>query len=72
MTREAAWVSHIPWILSLVKWIPSGATKYLSQIQDIAEQTVKSRVAAGSAAKDIFYHLVRRVCPPTYKSLQFG
>jgi hypothetical protein len=40
-----------------LQYIP-GATKSWDQIKIVGEQTVKTRVAAGSREKDLFYHLV--------------
>lgn len=55
--RDSAWISHIPWSLPFLRFIP-GASKYWDQMKAVGEQAVETRVALGSTSRDLFHHLM--------------
>lgn len=56
--RDAAWVSHIPWALAFVSFLP-GATKKWDEMKVVGEKTAEYRLSLGSTHRDLFHHLVR-------------
>lgn len=55
--RVAALISHIPWVLALLGFVP-GSDKGLRKLQEMAKQCADRRIQAGSSCKDLFYYLV--------------
>ena len=50
-------VSHIPWILEFLKYLPQKESP-LAALQSIGAQLVKERTEKGSNKQDLFYWLV--------------
>lgn len=50
-------ISHIPWVMPLLRLIPSRDVKV---VQDFGRRMAVRRIEAGSKNKDLFYYLVSR------------
>ena len=57
--RFVAYISHVPWVLPILKLIPNEG---MQALQAFGNRVASERVRAGSKNKDIFYYLVRCVC----------
>ena len=57
VTREAAWISHIPWSFPFLKHLPSAAKSW-TEMQVVGENIVKRRITTGSNNPDLFHYLV--------------
>ncbi len=55
--REAAWISHVPWSIPFLGYIPGGSTSW-EEMKVAGEQAVKRRVDGGSIHPDLFHYLV--------------
>ncbi|KAI0067774.1 high nitrogen upregulated cytochrome P450 monooxygenase 2 [Artomyces pyxidatus] len=54
--RETAVASHIPWIFSYIKLIPS-LQQGVDRVQKFSEINVAKRMEMGAKRRDLFYHL---------------
>ncbi|PSR81867.1 hypothetical protein PHLCEN_2v6239 [Hermanssonia centrifuga] len=54
---EAAWISHVQWLVPFLKYIPS-ASKSWEEIKAVGERLVRRRAQDGSIHPDIFYYLM--------------
>ncbi|THG98784.1 hypothetical protein EW026_g3461 [Hermanssonia centrifuga] len=54
---DAAWISHIPWIIPLLKYLPS-ASKSWEDMKVVGATLVKRRVQDGSTHPDLFHYLM--------------
>ena len=50
-------ISQIPWVTSLIHWVPSWRTDALA-LRDLGFNKAKERMDRGSITKDLYYHLV--------------
>lgn len=60
-------ISQIPWVTSLMHWVPSWRTNALA-LRDLGINMARERLKRGSITKDLYYHLVS-VCRPSHHSL---
>ncbi|THH00159.1 hypothetical protein EW026_g2323 [Hermanssonia centrifuga] len=54
---EAAWISHVPWSIPFLGYIPGGSTSW-EEMKVAGEQAVKRRVDGGSIHPDLFHYLM--------------
>ncbi|EKM54122.1 uncharacterized protein PHACADRAFT_257741 [Phanerochaete carnosa HHB-10118-sp] len=55
--QDSAWISHIPWCLPYLLFIPGGSKDW-DRMKALGEQTVEDRIALGSTHRDLFHHLM--------------
>ena len=58
--RTMGWVSHINWILPLLRLIPASS-KHAVQLSELGQQLVKTRIDTATQRKDLLHYLVGEV-----------